>query len=86
MDHIIKSEEDATRLMIHHLILAAELFESTHDDQGQRAAQMLVEHEVNEVVTRAALLFIHRLVIDYELMAVDFGDEAVNDNDDGDET
>jgi hypothetical protein len=73
----VVSEEEATLLMLHHLAIAASLFENTHADHGKRANDMIRErfYPGSDHVGDAASAFINVLVVRYDAMAEDFDDE-----------
>jgi hypothetical protein len=61
----VENESEAEALMIHHLDLAARLFEATHDDRGERAralARLKLDHNY---AGPAAIAFIDRLCVAY---------------------
>ena len=53
-------EEESTRLMVHHLSLAAAFFEATEDDWN--LAEALIEEELSDFAKPAAKKFVQELV------------------------
>lgn len=68
IDSISVSDEiEATKLMIHHLHIAAMLFEATHDDEGVSAKELILQQAPLE--HSAMNSFVTALVLAYEGMA-----------------
>ena len=82
-DDIEHNEETATLLMVHHLTLAASLFENTHDDGGKRAREM-IRQCLGDGWSTAAELFLDHLVQYYAAIGLE-QDGACNDNAEDDE-
>lgn len=67
LDHItVNHEAEATQLMLHHLHIAALLFEGTHDDRGAYAKEQVLQLAPTEQPAMNA--FIDALVNVYEEM------------------
>ena len=62
----VKNEEEATKLMVHHLHIAAMLFEAAHDDMGTRADELILRCASIEIEAMQA--FVRSLVAKYAEM------------------
>lgn len=60
----ISDEVEATKLMVHHLHLAAVLFEATHDDNGAFAKELILK--MAPIEQNAMDAFVEHLVLAYE--------------------
>lgn len=58
----VEDETEATKLMLHHLHMAAILFEATHDAKGDKAKELALKL----AAINAVHAFIDSLVADYE--------------------
>ena len=61
----VEDETEATKLMLHHLHMAAILFEATHDDKGAFAKELILK--MAPIEQRAMAAFITYLVAEYEM-------------------
>jgi hypothetical protein len=67
LDHItVNHEDEATTLMLHHLHIAALLFEGTHDDHGAKAKELILARAPIEQPAMNA--FVDALIEAYESM------------------
>ncbi len=65
----VDDETEATKLMLHHLHLAAILFEATHDDKGDLAKSLILR--MAPIEQRAMAAFVTHLVAEYEMFDKD---------------
>lgn len=62
----VENEDEATKLMVHHLHIAAMLFEATYDDAGTHADELILHCAPIEIEAMQA--FVRSLVAKYEEM------------------
>jgi len=60
----VEDETEATKLMLHHLHMAAILFEATHDDKGAFAKELILK--MAPIEQNAMDAFVEHLVLAYE--------------------